>query len=370
MKNVNVVIKKNSFGSQIFDKLYAYSQCLDNDYKSNLNISFGDQLKKQCINVLYCYMPTTLENFEDYDFVILDNADEPIGMVNTDVMIDAMHFQNVYLQANSVFHVSKNFNTNKIIRLHGDIENFKDCFTRPFYPQYYHQIEYKKHKTVCYLNGQNRAHRNHFMQLCKMQNFSIDIYSNISDIIHETNDSNLESAQDTKFRTLVNESYEIQRNQRTRYYANSISCGVDNKFGTIPPGYFLMPCYNEYQVIAFPESTWLNDELSVTEKALKCFVSKCLPFPVAGRHTNTLYYNSLGFYTAWNILPEELQQFDYEEDHHTRYKMMVDALQWISKNIQTCKQFEFYVEHNYKSYLDNKLSVVGVKKFYRVLDSL
>ena len=47
---------------------------------------------------------------------------------------------------------------------------------------------------------------------------------------------------------------------------------------------------------------------------------------------NTLY-NSLGFYTAWNILPEDLQQFDFEQDHNNRYIMMVDALKWLDRQM-------------------------------------
>ena len=218
-----------------------------------------------------------------------------------------------------------------------------------------------------FLNGANRAHRNHFLQILKKQNCKIDISNNISNIIHETNDSNLESKYDSKFRELVNESYEILRNQETQYYKNSVKCGINNKMGEVVPGYFLLPCYNNYKIIAFPETTWINDELAVTEKALKCFVSKCLPFPVAGRHTNTLY-NSLGFYTAWNILPEDLQQFDFEQDHNNRYTMMVDALKWLDKNIHTCKQFDFYVEHNYNLYLDNKFAKNGVEKLYNILE--
>ena len=369
MKNINVVVKKESFGCQIFDKLYAYTQAQNQNFQSNLNISFSDTPKEQYINVLYCYMPDLLTDIEKYDCVILDNADEPIGMVNTDTMINALDAKNVYVQANSIFHANKNFDTNKIIRLHGDIENFNDYYTRPFYPQYYQQIEYKKQKTVCFINGQNRAHRNHFLQLVKMQNCDIDVFNNLSNIVYETNDSNLESSADSEFREFVNESYEITRNAYSPYYDNSISCGIDNKMGKVPLGYFLAPCYNKYRVVAFPESTWLNDELSVSEKALKCFMSKCLPFPVAGRHTNTLY-NSLGFYTAWDILPGKLKQFDYEEDHQNRYKMMVDALQWINENVYTCDQFDFYVEQNYNNYLNTKLSTVGVKKFYKVLNAL
>jgi len=367
MKHINVVIKKDSYGNQIFDKLYAYAQAKDFSYTSDLNITFTNCIEDNCINILYCYMPKSLNEIENYDVVLCDNADEPISVVNTDAMINAMQEENVYVQANSIFHACKNFNTDKIIRLHGDVDNFKDYFTRPFYPQYYHQIVHNKQNTVFFINGANRAHRNHFLQILKKQNCKIDISNNISNIIHETNDSNLESKYDSKFRELVNESYEIHRNQETQYYKNSVNCGIDNKMGEVALGYFLLPCYNNYKIIAFPETTWINDELAVTEKALKCFVSKCLPFPVAGRHTNTLY-NSLGFYTAWNILPEDLQQFDFEQDHNDRYTMMVDALKWLDKNIHTCKQFDFYAEHNYNLYLDNKLAKNGVEKLYNILE--
>jgi hypothetical protein len=130
-----------------------------------------------------------------------------------------------------------------------------------------------------------------------------------------------------------------------------------------------MPEYNQHKVIAFPETSWVNDELSVTEKALKCFYAKCLPFPVAGRHINQLY-NSIGFYTAWNLLPEELQQFDYEEDHQLRYAMMVESLKWINQNVMQSTEFDNFVNHNYNEYLNNKLSTFGIKRLYEVISEL
>lgn len=362
---------QDNVGKQTFDKLYAYSQSLNKDFVSNLHIEFNDTPKQDFINILYCYLPRDSYNLDDYDFVIFDNADEPMGMVCTDIMQEHINSKNVYMQVNSVFHESKDIDDSRIIRLHGDVELFKDFVNRPFYPQYYQPVTTKKDLCMCYINGQNRAHRNHFLTLMQQHNLDIPMINNYSDTVHETKDSALESTADSVFRDFVNEEYQnrITRNRQTSYYDDSIGCGIDEKMGRIPPGYFSMPEYTQYKVIVFPETSWINDELSVTEKALKCFYNRCLPFPVAGRHVNELY-NRLGFYTAWNLLPEDLQKFDQEEDHQVRYVNMLDALSWIQDNIDNCNEFDNYVNHNYNTYLGNKFSKFGVEKLFEIISKI
>lgn len=167
----------------------------------------------------------------------------------------------------------------------------------------------------------------------------------------------------------MNETYNISRNIDTDYYNNSVECGINVKFGNIPPGYFLTDEYNQYKVIAFPESTWINDELSITEKSLKCFIFGNLPFPVGGRYLNTLY-NRLGFITSWNFLPESLKEFDFIESHIERYDLMIESLKWLEKNISNSKKFQYAIEKNRRNLYSRKFSSIGVKRFIEVIEKL
>lgn len=367
MKTINVVVESESVGLQLFDKTYAYLQNLRKDYKSKIIFKFNNKKETECFNIFYSYMPIGDLNPNEYDLVLHDNAEEPLGTVSTSTMIKNMNNENVYTQCNSVFHEEKNIDASKIINFFGDIEKIIDYYNRPFYPQYYSKISQIKPKSVIFMNGKNRSNRNYFLEKIKKAN--IPYKNNISDVIHETNDSLIESGEDAKFREYLNETYNISRNVDTDYYSNSIECGINAKFGSIPPGYFLTDAYNQYKVIAFPESTWINDELSITEKSLKCFIAGNLPFPVGGRHVNTLY-NRLGFTTAYNFLPERLKEFDFIENHIERYDLMVESLKWLEKNISNSEKFQYVIEKNRRNLYSRKFSSIGVKHFIDIIEKL
>lgn len=370
IKKINVVVVddvKSMYGLQIFDKLYAYSQSLNKNYKSSFDVIFSDKIKPEYINILFSYMPDYIDNINEYDVVIFDNSDEPIGIVNTDFMLNKLHLPHVFVQSGSFFHAEKNFFHNKLITSIGDAENFLYYMTRSFYPQYYENNNQTRSKSVCFINGRNDAHRNFFYELLSTYT-DIDCMNYISNgIIHETNDSLLESPKDTEFREYVNSKFSISRNVKTSYYSNSVKCGIDNKFEEIPPGYFVMDEYYQYHIVAYPETTWINNEIIITEKSFKCFYSKCLPFPVGGQNLNKLF-NAFGFQTAWNILPHDLQKFDSEEDHMKRYLMMTEAISWLQNNIFDIENFNDIVSQNKEVFLTNKFSKIGVEKLYEILN--
>ena len=367
VNTVNVVVKTKGFGIQIFDKLHAYRQSLDTKtYTSNLNIEFNDKIKPGCCNILYCYMPDKEYNLDDYDIVLFDIRDEPLGMVCTQTIIDNLHKDNVYVQANSVFGDDHSLLRKKTITLFGDVENYFRWNTNFFYPQFYQTVDVQRDKNVIYINGSNRAHRNYFLQLCN----NLPVLNSISKRgVVKTLDSFIEDEHDRHFRDTVNDMYEKQTEDLENYYPG-VQCGLNGKLENIPLGYFTMEEYWKYKIVAFPETTWLNNEISITEKSLKCFYAGCLPFVVGGRHSNKLY-NELGFYTAWNLLPDDLKQFDNEPDHLLRYKQMADALKWLESNIDnlTCvNQYKNLVDSNTEFFYKNRLETLGVLKLDKLIE--
>ena len=151
----------------------------------------------------------------------------------------------------------------------------------------------------------------------------------------------------------------------------NISIGVDNKFGTIPGGYFFMEEYFNYNCIIVPETSWINGQLSLTEKSIKCFYSGAFSLPVSGSRVNQLY-NEIGFRTAWNLLPSKLQEYDYIDNHQERYQKLILAIQWLEKNPQVFNsaQANAWRTENQLHILRGKFSLYGVKKLEEILNSI
>jgi hypothetical protein len=190
------------------------------------------------------------------------------------------------------------------------------------------------------INGTPRTNRYYFFKLLQSKVSAIRQYSNLGNIIHRLNHAHWESIHDKQFREYINDQYIESESASEIYHDNSHVIGINGEFGKVHPGYFIMPEYFTNSCVIFPESSWQNNELSVTEKALKCFYAGSLPLPIGGANVNQLY-NNIGFYTAWNLLPDNLKLFDQIEDHIARHQMCVDAINWLQENRSIFKTDKF-----------------------------
>lgn len=371
MKKLNVILYKQDggfffnepewhwpSGLTIFDKLYAYRQSLDPNFQSDIEIEFNDCYSPDALNILFVNMPhdvVQLEHEEQrnkVDLTVLDNSSEPISNTNTPLLVDRLDHGHTrtLIQTNSVFAGEKTHLNKNIITWMDCVEIFRDNFARSISPLYYLPHEqHTRNGTVCYINGDNRSNRHHFATLLHRLDPDIHYVNKISGAgeiraLHDCS-SVIEDSYDTEFRKFVNREYSAQSDLPSRYW--SVDIGAGGKLGKLNIGFFPLPEYFEHSVVAFPECPWVNSEIEITEKALKCFYYGCLPFPVAGAQTNALYEH-FGFRTAWHLLPEELKTFDEELDHRKRYKQAADALIWLSRNPQVLTSDLFYhlVEHN------------------------
>lgn len=362
---------------QMFDSMYAFkqSQSPETNYKIDLIID-EKSADAADVRVLFCYQPEDLngKNPSDYDFVFLCNNGESLD-TSSQLMFDLYHkHDNVYLVSNSFLHRSHPM-YNRVIWYCYNIPNCRDYWNRPFYPQFYeHQVKstfLKRQNKITVINGQNRAWRHHAIQQIIKHAPSIPIKNSITqdNIINEVLDCFWESDQDRIFRETVNEIYPVSRNYKTNYYSSSIVVGIDEKFGYIPPGYLILDEYYENLITVFTERSWLNNELSITEKGLKCFMAGSIPFPMGGANINVLY-NQLGFYTAWNLLPETLKKFDAMETHIERYEHMAKAVAWLYDNLdkldrQSIKQMS---DHNKSRFLSggNGINLPMLCKLFKI----
>jgi hypothetical protein len=370
---IEVHVLSPSIGLLVFDSLSAYLQSKNlPSFSKPLDITVTEpklivkELNK--LTVLFASMPVTSKgiNLDQYDMVLFSNADESLS-VSTNYIVKNLPKSNCYLIANSLLDESHSL-YRKVISSYADVRLCSQYWRNPEYPQYYINAEnstISRTKPLIFINGANRSWRHHVMQLIASKKLDIPMHSNISNIIHETLDAHWESKEDSIFRSTLNDIYPVSRNQSTTYYDDAIEVGIktghitegtENNVATVPPGYFIMPEYFEYQCIIFPETSWQNNEVSITEKSLKCFYTKSIPWPIGGANLNKLY-NSIGFKTAWNLLPKELQMYDSELDHFKRHSMMISALTWMTQNLAvlTSAEAELIRLQNKEKFLDNSL---------------
>lgn len=372
-------IVSSSIGHQIVDAWEAYIQHLNSYNQTNeyTIINCVDKFNKHDYNLTI--LLAAISNGEqisqiahDYDIVLICNGGEPIsvcGPVITKLIENNTH---VYLISNSYLdqmHACRE----KIIWFPHNVQTCRDYWTRHFYPQYYDLCRFstdKKTNSLFYINGANRTARQLFIDYLTVLNLDITIKNSLTTQICEIGESDWESTEDKDFRLWVNQQYshELFEDFVNNYYNDSITVGINNQFGKVPPGYFHLPLYFEHACIVFPESNWQNDELCITEKALKCFYAETLPMPVAGANVNRLY-NEVGFYTAWNLLPVEMQSFDGILDHNLRYQKLSHAVKWLVEHPEVfdSESYHTMVRQNKINFLTCKCDYKSVVEFDQLI---
>jgi hypothetical protein len=374
---------KEGIGHQILDSWHAYQQhfCKENNYFCDIQWTETDQIHELDqesydlrIILLGVQQAETLDEhvYSQYDLILICNGAEPLHVGSPAVKKILSQHHNTYLVSNSYLTCDHEMFT-KTIWFSPYVQNCRDYWTRHFYPQYFENKNYEllpRKDLITFINGQPRSNRQYFIDLCLKTKLNLQIKSSLGKKIVEVADSQWESDHDIKFKNFVNNLYQTvwMEHSDYLYYDQSPVIGINGRFGLVPPGYFILPLYFENYCVVFPESGWQNNELNVTEKALKCFYAGCLPFPVAGANVNKLY-NEIGFYTAWNLLPVELKLFDSELDHDKRYQATVECLKWFEQNptVFSSQEFSKMVDANKRNFLTCNCDLDSVKKFDLVI---
>ena len=344
---IYLTVLKPSIGTQLLDAWHAYRQHI-NHYDSGVEYVFNSETGRDAggISILFDYMGKRVKDsmIRNYDIVIICNGSEPMNVASPQVR-NLMSHSNVFFLANSyLYHHELQCKT---IWFCADLMNCRDYWTRHFYPQFFDiasLARISRSPSIACIFGARRAHRQFLADVLKPVLSDCDPHTQFDSGLEETPESQWESLEDRSFRLYVNELYDAQPNDRdhyeNRYYQQSVSVGINNKFGEIPPGYFILPLYYENSCVVFPETGWQNNELVMTEKSLKCFAAGCLPFPMGGANINRLY-NELGFFTAWNLLPETHRRFDGVLDHAERIALAAQAVGWLRNNPEVFVQDQF-----------------------------
>lgn len=353
---VNVIFSRPSTDHDFFDSLYGYWQNLGANFVSPHEMTVNSAVSHGQIDVLVDSMPErSLEEYKDFDLVLLSNDCEGLA-ASTQTMTELPDMKKIWLLNGARLHRSNPWYRYQIWHPFMSTGHQKTYWTSTFYPHYYSNVSRSslaRSDRFFMINGKNYSWRHHVLQSIAKALPDLQIRNSISQgVIHETNDSFFESPVDSKFKDWVNSVYDIQRNIEVDYYDRSVAVGPGEKFGKIAPGYDILPEYFSCPLVIFPETTYINDSLQITEKGLKCFFAKTWAWPISGRHTNTLY-NEVGFSTAWNLLPKSLQEFDYVEDHVERFELQVRALTWLHDNPQVLytPQAQTMLSSNFENFI-------------------
>lgn len=372
---ININLQQNSHGFQIIDALYAYLQSFFDKYKFNFaDVAVTNEFDTDAdINVFCDYMPTELDDsiFLEYDYVFFNNACEPLIVATEFMKKKLLEYDNCYFICNSLL-TKNHWLFTKVIWWPANVMDCKRLWTDHFYPHFFdnhRRMGKNRSKNLVYINGRNDSNRQDILEYIE-KHTSIPFISTISKGISEVKDSFFESVDDTEFRISINSKYEnrMVRNVKSNYYAdnNQIRVGINEKFGHYPLGYMILDEYFDTSCVVFPESTWQNDECAITEKSCKCWISGSLPWPIGGSNLNALY-NEIGFKTAWNLLPDNLKEYDGEKNHYKRYLKLYQAISWLEKNIdildsEECKQIIIQNRNNFLLCVQDNHAITKLEK--------
>lgn len=334
MKNITVAVDHRDYlGLEVFDYLVGYSQWIT-DYQTTPNIQFGPPAADS-YNILFLSLPDSIPNdLDQYDLVLLDNTDEPFGRF-TSTMLEIMdQVPQAKLLCNAILPNAHSWR-HRIVSTCIMWELHRRYYTMSAYPQRYEFMNSTPEPGIIYINGKNRTVREHLTQTLHQYAPRVQHHNDIHQgTVFDTEPNWFESTQDTEFRIWADQTY---ANNATNQNPPDLRwpplpAGVAGRFGATLWEDRFLDAFRHNSIIVYPETTWTNQQLSLNEKSLKCFLHKKLPMMVGGAHTHQMY-NEIGFGTAWNLLPPELQKFDDMLDHRQRYLHQALAIDWLSKNL-------------------------------------
>ena len=382
MLSINFNVPWHHTGFHLIDALYAYQQSFDQGFATQWQFRSNPAYDPSAdFNVLGLHMPADQNlptNIDSYDLILVNNSAEPLK-VATETMYRCLNEKsNCFFICNSYLSDSHEF-YKKVIWWPNNIMQFRDRWCRSFYPMMYENLRNQslpRQDDLIFINGHNDTWRHFVVEQLIDAGSQISVRQNLGTVPRKTTDSFFESTADTRWRDWVNGRYRTnlckEQSVRHKPATDGMAIGIDGKFGTPPlMGDIIMPAYFENRCVIFPESTWQNDEVAVTEKILKCCYAGSIPWPVGGRGVNRLY-GEIGFYTAWHLLPDELRMFDDIDDHQQRHQAMIKSIMWLEQHPKvlcsdTCLE---YTHSNRLTFLTCRPEVESVGRFFQMLQCM
>jgi len=342
--------QRDYLGLEVFDYLVGYWQYVTG-YQQTPVITFGP-IEPNKYNILF--LSSTIDpnndesgmstiqypsNVDQYDLIALDNGDEPFGVGDRMLYNILDTVPHARLLCNSILPADHPYK-NRIINTSINWGHHRRYYVESVFPQSYELDDiYKPLTGMIYVNGRNRSVREfltgvlqeHVPDMPHHNDLHNGIVDSIGQYFHET-------AEDTKFREWTNGSYANNKMNPMPPPKRwpPLPAGVEGRYGATFFEDRIIDVVRNNQTIVYPETTWQNGQIALTEKPLRCFINRKFSMPVGGAYTHQLY-NDIGFKTVWHLLPPEHQKFDSILDHQARYVQQAKAIQWLWQNPEIFK---------------------------------
>jgi len=361
-----------------FYSAYKQSQNKHQNYQSGVEICIDSVTDTQStdINIGWYESPTAIDSgdADDFDLIFVTCGQHHLE-VCTETMYELIGTKpHCYFVTGSYLASDHPYHHKTVCA--PMVLNAMAYYTRPFYPQYFdRRFPSSTRAPLIFINGQNRVNREYVIRKLKQKVPELPIINNFDSQLERLQTSFFETEHDQLFRDTLNSSIEnfdyADLQNKSAYYDRSIEVGLDGSHGRVAPGYFILDLYYKHHCVIFPETTWLNDEVFITEKIIKCLVSKSIPWPIAGSNTHQLY-NDLGYQTAWNLLPDYLKSFDNTKDHAQRSELQAESIRWSDANpsIWSSQKAQDIREQNYNNFFSNTHDRMGVEKLDELITSV
>lgn len=376
--NLNFINVKDRIVGQLIDYWAAYRQFCNRDqnYRLDVEVCFTEHALPDRTNVMIMGISDEIDprDHPSVDLFLLDNNGESLE-VSSDRFRDLMLYRSDCVMVCGSYLGPDHPLYDRIVSWNHNHTMTVDAMARAFYPQY-HDLRIQRHvrdRTMIYCNGQSRAWRQHWMHLMDHE-CKIDVRNNLSSRVMPVLHCAWESDEDRMFREWLNCQAWVEHSGEDYEWCNPVAIGLEHqgrpKFGYILAAYTMLDLYYQYHCVLYPESSWINDQLFLTEKTFKCLAAGAIPWPISGAGTNRMM-RDLGVLTAWNLLPPELQTWDDDRDHRARYQAQSRAVAWMAErpHIWQSSQADHIRTNNLHWFYCNNMNVRAAQTLDHILSS-
>jgi len=330
----------------------------------------ANNLKLETNNSFYLIDHITEDRPPGFDYYFVENAGHPLQVMgNAKKFIDQ---GSADLLIGSFLHANHEL-YNRTLSFPEDFVNCNTWYTNPnYFTSNLFKTKQKKHN-LTFITGKNRSVRQYLTEeLSKHCNVVIDKDTNIV----KTQCNSFASDEDNYFVNYCNDRYnavsaKLADTSKKHELEQVIRFGKDGKFGKSTLGYCPLEEYFTSKCIVYPETTFYNWELLITEKTWKCIKANThwIMFSGAGSYE---IMRELGFRSIVELCPDRINNFDSETDHICRIQKIAECCNYLqtmdSLNIFDSSEAQNILKNNYENF-HNPAKIIerAVKPFKRYL---
>jgi|15BtaG_2_1085339.scaffolds.fasta_scaffold00787_4 hypothetical protein len=365
MKTINIFTIDNLEGdycTQIWEYFYAYYQYQSYPNDTDININFlSDKnfneinFSNDALNIVHFSMNdfkyTLRYDLNKFDVVIFDNMFEHLMVSDPDIIKYVLQHDNAYLSVGS--YVSNEHHMfEKFIPFQMDIVNCRDWYTNPkvFSSYSFNHINDKKNNLI-YIGAELRSWRKFIIDNLT-KNININVHQ-VPQTVVCTRDTNLGDSYTQNFIEYCNNKYQVTGVEEVEnpLYKELIYGHKDRPAGKSLMSAWIIPEFINSKCVVYAESSFVNDEICLTEKTIKCIMTKTHWIFFAGSNAYKLL-KEFGLRSVLELIPGGLE-FDCIKNPKERFKKQISLIKYLSEHpeIFDTPEAQNIVNSNYEIFI-------------------